>query len=816
MIQELPEDGTNFAEFFKKATGNDPYPFQKRFAYESLPELIDIPTGLGKTDCVVLGWLWRRRFDPRPEVRAATPRRLVYCLPMRTLVEQTAKKANKWLKSLGMMADVTGCEQTVDGWASEVGDRGERIAVTVLMGGEDANDWDLYPERDAILIGTQDMLLSRALNRGYGMSRYRWPMHFGLLNNDCLWVMDEVQLMGRGLATTTQLEAFRRKMGTAKETKTFWMSATLSPEWLRTIDFQPSTENIQGLNEDDLEEPKVKSRIQAMKILRQATSKADDFKGLAEEILKRHTPGTRTLVVLNTVRRAVELHSAIKKKEPAAELILVHSRFRPPDREKVVEAVVSEPNGEGTIIVSTQVVEAGVDISAKTLFTELAPWSSLVQRFGRCNRSGEYSEAEVYWMDLQTGAKSLAPPYLDEELDEARRVLEGLDQKNVSSSNLPKVPLPFDHIQVIRCKDMLELFDTTPDLAGQGIDISRFIRDTSDTDLQVFWRDLPDEGPGENDPQPHRKELCSVPLSDVRDLVKKGLDAWYWDSFEGIWSPVAKSTPIIPGAVIMLRAADGRYTEEGGWNPKSKKPIPIVPVELKLVGERYSDVGSFANDWETVAEHTESVFKTASTIIELLGINDGYRSSLLEGIRWHDAGKAHSAFQAKIKPEALENFPNRPAAKAPKDAWRKGRLPGHFKEDDGRRKHFRHELASGILALMHGRPDLVAYLAAAHHGKVRVSIRSMPDEYRPWNDIRFARGIWDGDVIPEVDLGAGVKLPATSIDLSYMDLGDGPLGPSWLSRMLSLRDSPDIGPFRLSFLEALIKASDERASRGEA
>ena len=42
------------------------------------------------------------------------------------------------------------------------------------------------------------MLLSRALNRGYGMSRYRWPMHFGLLNNDCLWVMDEVQLMGRG------------------------------------------------------------------------------------------------------------------------------------------------------------------------------------------------------------------------------------------------------------------------------------------------------------------------------------------------------------------------------------------------------------------------------------------------------------------------------------------------------------------------------------------------------------------------------------------------------------------------------------------
>jgi hypothetical protein len=55
------------------------------------------------------------------------------------------------------------------------------------------------------------MLLSRALNRGYGMSRYRWPMHFGLLNNDCLWVFDEIQLMGSGLATPAQLEAFRKK-----------------------------------------------------------------------------------------------------------------------------------------------------------------------------------------------------------------------------------------------------------------------------------------------------------------------------------------------------------------------------------------------------------------------------------------------------------------------------------------------------------------------------------------------------------------------------------------------------------------------------
>jgi len=64
------------------------------------------------------------------------------------------------------------------------------------MGGAISDRWDAY-RKDSILIGTQDQLFSRALNRGYSMSRHRWPIHFALLNNDCLWVMDEVQLMGQ-------------------------------------------------------------------------------------------------------------------------------------------------------------------------------------------------------------------------------------------------------------------------------------------------------------------------------------------------------------------------------------------------------------------------------------------------------------------------------------------------------------------------------------------------------------------------------------------------------------------------------------------
>lgn len=638
----------SFDAFFKQATNHDPYPFQKSLATcAQFPELIDIPTGLGKTDAVVLAWLWRRRFSGQ-EVRAATPRRLVYCLPMRVLVEQTAKKTRMWLKNLDMQAEVAGDDLPLDSEKSSekpvTGEKG--IAVTVLMGGEDKKkmgEWDLYPENDAILIGTQDMLLSRALNRGYGMSRYRWPTHFGLLNNDCLWVLDEVQLMGRGLTTTAQLEAFRRQMGTSGNAKTIWMSATLEPEWLRTADYEPNMDsgNIFALGAKDLAEKMIDSRIKASKVLRQSDSKIDDLNGLADEILKRHhsdQSGARTLVVLNTVRRAVELHSAIKKKGTQAKLILIHSRFRPQDRKNVVEAMLSKPGKEGMIIISTQVIEAGVDISSRLLYSELAPWSSLVQRFGRCNRSGEYVCAEVYWIDVPTGTDSKALPYQNEELDESRELLLELNEKNVSSSSLPKVSLPFSHTQVIRRKDLVDLFDTTPDLTGHDIDISRFIRETSDNDLQVFWRDLPKdkEGPGEEETRPERKELCSVPLGDLRDLIKKGTDAWVWNALEGVWFRLGRSMPLLPGSMVMLRANEGHYTEETGWDPKSKSPVTIVPLTEKQPGDRYTDDGTTASDWGTIAEHTNDVISTMTKIVDDLGLKDGTRSILLEACRWHD------------------------------------------------------------------------------------------------------------------------------------------------------------------------------------
>src|SRR5579862_885043 len=155
-----------FNEWFSKLTGHEsPRPWQSDLAEESTcrNRLLRIPTGLGKTEGVLAAWSFHRlqRLDDQ------WPRRLVWCLPMRVLVEQT--------------------EQVALQLAEQIPDA-HRPTVHVAMGGEDAGEWLLYPERPAIIIGTQDMLLSRALNRGYASARARWPMEFGLLNHDSLWV----------------------------------------------------------------------------------------------------------------------------------------------------------------------------------------------------------------------------------------------------------------------------------------------------------------------------------------------------------------------------------------------------------------------------------------------------------------------------------------------------------------------------------------------------------------------------------------------------------------------------------------------------
>ena len=810
-----------FIRFFKTATTFDPYPYQTRLALSSdFPQIIRIHTGAGKTAGIFLAWLWRR-IHSTDKIRRSTPRRLIYCLPMRVLVEQSRDNAVTWLHRLGILGGtvnikIEGNKELVTNYKPDW-NHPDKIAITVLMGGEEDDDWDIYPERNAIIIGTQDMLLSRALNRGFGMSRYRWPLQFGSLNNDCLWVIDEVQLMGEGLPTTAQLQIFRERSGNLCDTRTTWMSATLEPEWLHSVDFDLSkgASKTLSFSEDDGATSVLQGRMRATKPVERHGKAMGDL-SIATDIIAAHRPGTRTLAVINTVARATALYQSIAKKKPAAKLVLVHSRFRPADRQKVFNKALENPGPEGTIIVSTQVIEAGVDISARMMFTELASWPSLVQRFGRCNRTGKENDPRIFWLDIPSEEASrarLAPPYEIDQLLQSRNALANCT--DASPALLPEIALKAKESQLLRYKDILELFDTTPDISGQDIDISRFIRDNPETEVQVFWRNLPEDGPALYEKFPGRDELCPVPASDIRELLaRQRTDAWAPDPLDGTFLKLNASTPIYPGMTILLRSSAGGYSDTIGWNPKSTRPVPPAIPAKKRDSDTFEEDKLSQTEWAGIPRHSDEVVERMRAITSAIEETGPWRAALLEAARWHDAGKAHPAFQAKIKLELLQTFPDPPAAKAPDEAWLDPVRPDSPRIGN-RRPFFRHELVSGLLALQSGKDNLVAYLAAAHHGKVRMSIRSLPDEWKPpESGKRFARGVWDGDELPAINLGASVTIPPSKIDLSLMDLGDGRLGPSWTSRILALRDRPDLGIFRLAFLESLVKAADERASGG--
>lgn len=824
----------NYSEAFSHATGgSQPYGYQCRLACgpDAEPrneaslrqgaicasQLIKVPTGLGKTAGVVVAWLWNRVLHPSKEHRDSWPRRLVYCLPMRTLVEQTHQNVHRWLEAFDKLWDGKG-------------EHAGKVGLHVLMGGEESSDWDLHPEQDAILIGTQDMLLSRALNRGYGMSRYRWPMHFGLLNNDALWVMDETQLMGVGIETSAQLRGFRERFGTVTNTPTWWMSATLDEPQLATVDHRVPLRETPRLGLSSKEKELLSPLLEAKKRLHPAeqqltAQKKDDLaayaKAVAKEIADRHVSGTLTLAVFNRVARAQAVFEALRNSGQGT-VALIHSRFRSPEREAQMKVLSQEGD---RIVIATQAVEAGVDVSARTLFTELAPWPSLVQRFGRCNRRGtEFPDgADVYWINIQAAdekdAVGLALPYLPEDLARSREQLRKLSEVSLRTLTEVEVEAARPIRPVLRSKDLLDLFDTTPDLAGNDLDISRYIRDGEDSDVQVAWREL-SEGvtPSEEALLPARDEVCRVSADAFGEFLRKrkeGGGIWQWNALEEEWQPAERA---VPGRVYLLDRRVGGYDANLGWtaNPKHLPPVLTLPVNTRPAREHSFDGmirEEAGSSWMTLAEHTQDVVEELGVLLHPLGIPPAVTEWLRTAAWWHDFGKAHPEFQAVLKQGAPEEFQGEYLAKSGTAA----RVT--------RRRHFRHELASALAWLQSADAetvpplarDFIAYTIAAHHGKVRVSIRALPGETEPPDPtILFARGIWDGDSVPAP--GAPLvaanshTFPHVTLDLSCMRLGGTEAQPSWLSRVLGLRNTTDFGPFRLAYYETLLRAADMRAS----
>jgi CRISPR-associated endonuclease/helicase Cas3 len=163
----MPKSSLDFDYWFKRVLGYTAYPYQSQLASANrLPDVIQAPTGAGKTATAIMPWMWRK-LEATPEINQSTPTRLVIVEPQRTLTEQIFADAKKW--------------RTAAGWDDK------KLHVQLMQGGAVNREWVKFPDIPTIIVGTQDQVLSRCLMRGYGESRFAWPMSFAFLNNDtCL------------------------------------------------------------------------------------------------------------------------------------------------------------------------------------------------------------------------------------------------------------------------------------------------------------------------------------------------------------------------------------------------------------------------------------------------------------------------------------------------------------------------------------------------------------------------------------------------------------------------------------------------------
>jgi CRISPR-associated endonuclease/helicase Cas3 len=680
----IPNDAAEFKRFFCDAMrleGPDvgPYEWQVSVAVNGLPDILPIPTGLGKTEGAVLAWAWRKFWAGLEE-----PLHLVYCLPMRVLVQQTVERLNKCFEAVAAKRNVA------------------RIPVYPLMGGMIDEEWASNPDHAWILVGTQDQLLSRALNRGYSMSRFEWPVHFGLLNQDCHWIVDEVQLMGPGLWTTAQLDWMRRKRFHAlKACRTTWMSATVGEAFLATTDRKKD-----GLDKPDrVFDPGLRAdKNKELQRRLSASRSVDWFKassgkrapGIYEQVASRvvaeHCTGTLSLVICNAVKSAQTIFRALPDRIPK---ILLTSRFRPADRREseqrllAFEAQRSESDSGwiegdlGLICVSTQVVEAGLDISAHRLWSALAPWPSAIQRLGRLNRDGRDDNPDNparawFWRE----PKVEKGPYQKRDVEIAweliaaiipqsgrmpfEQALNSLDEKHLSllKDSLQPEPTPTP-----RALDVHGLFSTERDLLGGFTDVSGFVRNADpEADLIVFWRAWQGPRPpvGEAldgpafDPD---SEGCPVAVHHVRDLLQRlRATAWIWSDEDERWESCAPND-LRPGMIIMLHREAGGYRMDLGWTGDRADTLTAVPAAGpgRVLAD---DERTESSDYVALSVHLKDARAEAERICNVLGLSESLRAAVVEAAGSHDIGKSHPKWQSALP--SARAMQGGPWAKAPR------------------------------------------------------------------------------------------------------------------------------------------------------
>lgn len=108
------------------------------------------------------------------------------------------------------------------------------------------------------------------------------------------------------------------------------------------------------------------------------------------------------LIVANTINQSLQIYNGIKNNLKDKEVIYLSANLVPRDRKEVIKKIEEAlESGRKPIVVSTQVIEAGVDIDFDCVIRDIAPIDSIIQCAGRCNRHNQKSQGKVLVVNIK-------------------------------------------------------------------------------------------------------------------------------------------------------------------------------------------------------------------------------------------------------------------------------------------------------------------------------------------------------------------------------------------------------------------------------
>ena len=337
-----------------------------------------LPTGGGKT-LSSMTWALETALKHKAQ-------RIIYVIPYPSIITQTA----------GIFREIFGEENVLEHHSDitfsggEASQETERYERTRLL----AENWDA-----PIIVTTNVQFFESLFSHKVSRSR---KVH-SIANS--VVVFDEVQMF-----PTEFLHPMLRLLEDLRciyHTQLLFCSATLPPfdkdhssSFKKVNDFHQLSEAIQPIVPEDPERFKVFDRV-----VYHLEEKEYTTKELAEKLAQHDS----ALCIVNSRRDASQLYQALLEEGKEAQDVIHLSRNMCSAhlKERITEIRHRLKAGIPTIVISTQLIEAGVDIDLPLVYRAMSGLDSIIQAGGRCNREGKQpAPGKVYVFSLSDGGKA--------------------------------------------------------------------------------------------------------------------------------------------------------------------------------------------------------------------------------------------------------------------------------------------------------------------------------------------------------------------------------------------------------------------------